>query len=279
MAKRATVFDEETARILVTIARLYKQTGFVTGMGRGISALLEDPPVPYYVHNDSGEEIPPYACMQVTGTEEIGGQNYLLVDKPADTTGDAGSFLFNNHRAIADNEEGIAQFGPVVRAFKNTGTVTAGEHWLPVANQWYIAQDDGGPFVAAGADDIDDDVLKVFTNTPGSGGGENIKIAYAASGIAARSATFVYAGSCTEYKITGTGTTRTLATNTATFDVFNLDLKAIPAGTFFIAEQEHITGVWIAKHPAIINLRLSGNNLQYTYDNDTWTTWHTGTTC
>ena len=51
-------------------------------------------PTPAYFHNDAGETIPAYACMQVTGTEEIDGQNYLVVEKPADTDGTAGGFVF-----------------------------------------------------------------------------------------------------------------------------------------------------------------------------------------
>lgn len=157
---------EDTRMVLETVRQL-RASGLLATLPSITTTLT--PPTPYYVHNDSGETIPTYACMQVTGTEEIGEQNYLVVDKPADTNGDAGSFVFNGPHEIADNEEGIAQFGPVVRAFKNTGTVTGGEHWIPVSGQWYIAQDDAGQFVAAGADDVEDDVLRIFTNIGGGG--------------------------------------------------------------------------------------------------------------
>lgn len=127
-------------------------------------------PPPAYFHNDSGEEIPAYACMQVTGTEEIDGQNYLVVDKPADTDGTAGGYVFNGPDAVADDDEGKYQAAQVVRAYKDTGTVTGGEKWSPVVNQWYIAQVDGGPFICCGADDVDTDVLKVFAQGVGAGG-------------------------------------------------------------------------------------------------------------
>jgi hypothetical protein len=94
-------------------------------------------------------------------------------------------------------------------------------------------------------------------------------------GIAARSGTTVSFGSCTEYKIV----TGTLTTNTNTINVYNLNPIAVPASYYIIAIQEVITNQWIAQVPGIINLRLSGSNLQYTLDGTNWTTWTTGTTC
>ncbi len=158
-------------------------------------------PQPAYFHNDAGETIPAYACMQVTGTEEINGQNYLVVEKPADTDGTAGGFIFNGPEEVADDEEGRYQVGPVVRGYKNTGTVTGGDKWRPTSGQWYLTKDDDGQFIMCGEDDVADDVVKIFTS------------------------------------------------------------------------EQHST------QEAIIDLRLSGNNLQYTTDGTNWTTWHTGTTC
>jgi hypothetical protein len=126
----------------------------------------------WHVHNDSGEEIPAYACMQVTGTEELYEQTYLLVDKPADTDGTAGWFVFNGPNAIATGDEGTIQKGPVYRGFKNVGTASGGESWQPVVGQWYI-ESGGSQFVAAGDDNVDDDVVRVFI--PGGGGGAATK--------------------------------------------------------------------------------------------------------
>ena len=110
-----------------------------------------------------------------------------------------------------------------------------------------------------------------------SGGGNTSpsKIVYAGSGITARSGTTVGSGSCTEYKLSGT----TLTTNTNAITVYNLDAIAIRSGQYLLAVREVISVKWIAQHPGIINLRLSGNNLQYTLDGSTWATWTTGTTC
>ena len=190
---------------LLKMVQLFRAKGWLNGVAMPSEmGLIQNVPSLLYLKNDAGAEIPAYGCVQITGTEEIGDQNYLVADQPADNDGSAGWFLFNGPEPIADGELGVAQPGPVVRAFKNSGTITAGEKWQPVASQWYIEQDNDGLFVAAGADDIATDVLKV--------------IAYGGVGSG-----------------TGSG--------------------------------------------GIVDLRLNGNELQYTFDNVTWTTWHTATTC
>lgn len=185
-------FSPETQRYILEQVRLVPQLLAKISM---LERTLANS-TPFLVHNDSGEEIPAYACMQVTGTEEIGNQNYLVVNKPADDTGEAGWFVFNGPRAIAADEEGVIQKGPVYRGFKNSGTPAAGEIWGPTSGQWYLSTD-GSLFRVFGADDVADDVFRVASNV-GSG---------------------------------------------------------------------------------IIDLRLSGNDLQYTFDGSNWTTWHTADTC
>lgn len=160
------ILEEDTWLLLRDLLRHWKRYGAWKPAEGSVGGLLT-PREPAFMQNDSGESIPAYACCQVTGTVEQGGQNYLVVDKPADTTGDAGWYVFNGHAAIADGEEGRYQTGPIVRAYKNSGTVTAGDAWGPTSGQWYLTSG-SGPFIAAGADDIGSNVFKVFT---GSGGG------------------------------------------------------------------------------------------------------------
>lgn len=117
---------------------------------------------------------------------------------------------------------------------------------------------------------------KFRQGSPRRGGGSGAaKIALATSGVTARSGTTVGSGTVTEYKLSGT----TLTTNTTTFTAYNLDAKAIPSNQYVLCVQESITSQWIVQHPGIIDLRLSGNDLQYTFDGTTWTTWTTATTC
>jgi len=108
------------------------------------------------------------------------------------------------------------------------------------------------------------------------GGGSSSKIFQTpGGGIAARSGTTAGSATCTEYKFSGS----TLVTNTNTLTVYNIFPVAIPASYYVIAHREAITSQWVAVLPGIVNLRLSGNDLQYTIDGTNWTTWTTGTTC
>lgn len=228
------LLDEQTALDVIQLVRLYRRNGWFDGNAPKPPRSIASPQTPAYVHNDSGETIPAYACMQATGTIEIGSQNFFLVDKPSDTDGSAGGFLFNGPHAIADNEEGVAQLGSRVRAFKNTGTVTAGDAWVPVVNQWYIAAGTG-PFVAIGADDVDTNVLWVFT---GIAGGDIKHFAAPVGGIPARSGSTLGSATCTLLTIAG----GTRATTSATYTVYNNFTTAVGASHDIAAAK--INGIW-----------------------------------
>ena len=164
---RIQSFDEATTKDLIAIVREWRRGVLLQSLTGGNQQVSTERF--QYIHNNSGETIPPYACCQVTGTEDLGGQNFLLVDKPADVDGSSGWYIFNGHHEVADNEEGLAQVGPSYRVFKDSGTVTAGEAWAPTVDEWYLTQSDSGQFVAAGEDDIDTDVFRVLEKGGRSG--------------------------------------------------------------------------------------------------------------
>ncbi len=136
-------------------------------------------PNPIYVRNISAHTIPRFGCMQVVGTEEIDGQNFLKVDRPFDYSESVmGLFLLNDTEAINPNEIGMAQFGPVFRAIKDTGTFTVGTRLNPTADSFKLSK--GPLFVYLGDDDVDEDIIKVERcETP--------LLAVATSGISANS--------------------------------------------------------------------------------------------
>jgi len=153
------VIGRLTADDLVKIVDHFRIHGLLGSPSRQTDATFT--PTPIYFYNDSGATIPPYACLQATGTVDA-LQNYLKVKKPADIDGTAGSFLVNGPAEVLDKDYGIAQNGPVVRAFKNTGTVAAGGKWRPTVSQWYMTLDTAGLWSAVGLDDIATDVFKIF---------------------------------------------------------------------------------------------------------------------
>lgn len=171
------VFPIAVAKEMLSAFRRLQASGLLT---RDVGeALIKRVPLqnetPVFFRNDSGEEVPSYACMQVIGTVEDGGQNYVLIDKPADTDATAGEYLFNGHYAVAEDEFGTAQGGRLVRGRKYSGTATAGDNWSPKVAEWTIEAATDGRFVMAGDDDIDTDVARVFLGGGGGSGGETIQ--------------------------------------------------------------------------------------------------------
>lgn len=169
-------------RLILDVVKYLKASGFVIDRpGRGNQFV--PPEAPLYFRNDSGEEVPPFACMQCTGTVEYGGQNYITIDKPVDDSGDAGGYLFNGIAPVEIGGYGLAHDGPLVRMLTNGATVTCGEGWKPDIGEWAVIPD-GSLFSAVGGDDIATNVMRAFY-LPDAGGGATIE--YTISSVATAS--------------------------------------------------------------------------------------------
>ena len=164
------VYTPETAKLVLEVVRYLKANGFVVEPG-GRKPQFVPPDAPIYIRNDSGLVVPPFACLQVTGAVDVGGQNYLTIDQPADVTGDAGWYLFNGIAPIeADADSyGIAYAGPLVRMLTDGSTVTCGDRWQPMVGEWTV-EPGGTLFIAAGLDDIEADVMRAFIASAASPG-------------------------------------------------------------------------------------------------------------
>jgi hypothetical protein len=189
-------------------------------------------PAPIYVTNVSGEEIPAYACMQCTGTEVIGNRTYIQVDQPADSTGEAGGFLFNSPRAIAIDANGIGFAGPHVKALGDGSVATAGDKWGPVASAWTVADDADGIFVVIGDDDVATNVVRLFAGV--SGGGEIVHFYSPSGGIAARTTLTMGSASCDIYTCSSGGVLSDSGTNET---VYNMASSAFAGSTHGIAAR------------------------------------------
>lgn len=165
---RPGVYTADTARIVLETVRYLRANGFVVPRpGRG--SQFVPPEAPIYVRNDSGAEIPPFACMQTSGAVDAGGQNYIKVVKPVDDTGAAGRYLFNSIAPIEIGGYGVAYAGPLVRMLTDGSTVTCGDSWQPVVGSWSVTTG-GSLFTAAGADDIDTNIMRAFIGASGGMG-------------------------------------------------------------------------------------------------------------
>ena len=188
-------------------------------------------PAPIYVTNVSGEEIPAYACMQCTGTAVIGNRTYIQVDQPADSTGEAGGFLFNSPRAIAIDANGIGFAGPHVKALGDGSVATAGDKWGPVASAWTVADDADGIFVVIGDDDVATNVVRLFAGVSG-GGGNAVHFVSPVGGIPARTSLTMGNGSCDIYECNTSGVLSDSGNNET---VYNMASSAIAGSTHGIA--------------------------------------------
>ena len=165
---RPGVYTADTARIVLETVRYLLANGFVVPRpGRGSQFI--PPQAPIYVRNDSGEEIPPFACLQTNGAVDAGGQNYIKVVKPVDDTGTAGRYLFNSIAPIEIGGYGVAYAGPLVRMLTDGSAITCGDSWQPDVGQWSVTTG-GSLFTAAGADDIDTNVMRAFIGSSGAQG-------------------------------------------------------------------------------------------------------------
>jgi hypothetical protein len=162
--KRLVTFSREAAQEILDAVRYLRANGFALQAGNSRQANQWTPP-PIYVKNVNASAAPAFACMQVVGTIEVGGQNYLEVDKPADNIGTAGPYVFNGPREIAASALGIAFDGPVVRT-KVNGTITENARYAPRVSNWDITAETNGPIVCLGSDDIATGIAKVHLVGP-----------------------------------------------------------------------------------------------------------------
>lgn len=95
--------------------------------------------------NDSGEEIPANGCMRITGSATVGGQQYLIAEKP-NTYGSQYLHWFNGDQPVADGKFGTCYKGSFVRALYDTadGTPAVGERWGPRSGTWKLKKNTGG---------------------------------------------------------------------------------------------------------------------------------------
>jgi hypothetical protein len=160
------VFTQQQARETWDTIKLLRSSGML----RNLSAFArpDDPGIHHvWVKNTSGEEIPPFACMQIDGTEVIGELTYLKVKKP-DTT--ESQYIFNHDNAIEDDGHGMCLPWGVVRMLGDI----AGENIEcgATSGDWSIQEQSGGPFVVYGPDNTREGIVKGRI-AAGSGGGSS----------------------------------------------------------------------------------------------------------
>lgn len=134
------VFTPEQARLLwqdyLTRQQLQPSRARNLPERRNVS---EVSPHRVFIKNTEAETIPPYACVQITGVEVVGGRTALTVAKPTTTDGD---YLFNSQyeiKQVADGQLGVGwayRYGVVIALGDEPSEV--GEVYQPIVDSWEI---------------------------------------------------------------------------------------------------------------------------------------------
>jgi hypothetical protein len=270
MTQRVGAFTPETAAEILRMVDYFRQSGYRLPAGRGADQRI-GPTTPILVRNTSGEEIPPYACMQSVGTHESGGQNYVDVDKPSDIYGEQGTYLFNNEHAIPTGATvyyGVGHPGPVCRMLTDGSTTTANALVRAQVDSWELTEG-GGTFRIVGTDDIATDVIwGRFIEPP------QAVIVYTDAQIGARSGSTLGSGTVSIYEYDSLTLTDTGVNITA----YNLSTTPIPASCYYLARRIRDTGPYIIDPPSVTDLQLDGTDLELRR-NCGWEVWHAGEAC
>ena len=171
MAEDLAVFDEQTAREMLAAFKQLQASGLLgpdlkareQRGNPGKTVTHQQPPI--FVRNDSGQTIPPYAFMQMTGTVNVTDSfSYVTVQKPIHSTILRCPLLFNGIYEIANGEYGVAQSGPVF-SIKSEDPMALGDRMGPVNDEWFGGL--GSTYAVIGEDTtaIEEDVYKVMFDT------------------------------------------------------------------------------------------------------------------
>jgi len=148
-------FTPSQAREVWETTKLLRSSGLL----RNLSKLTrpDDPGIhQVFVKSiEEEEEIPPFACMQITGTEDIGQLTYITVKRPTSTDG---YYIFNHDNAIEPEGTGMGLPWGVVRMLASD--VDPLKQYGPTVDSWEISLQDGGPFVVYGPDNTREGVVK-----------------------------------------------------------------------------------------------------------------------
>jgi hypothetical protein len=202
MADEIGVFTPEQARLIWQDYQTRQQLAPHISQNFPRRRIIDEPsPHRVFVRNESDEEIPAYGCMEVTGTEEIGGRTVVTVTKPTRTDGE---YLFNSQFAIAaaagsssSGNESIGngwafRFGVVIML--GSPPSEPGAAYGPIVDSWEIEETDG-PFVVFGPHNAKENAL-IGRIGGGGGSGDYIAFEFVDESAASESASSGTMGAC-----------------------------------------------------------------------------------
>jgi hypothetical protein len=160
---KAYALTENVARWAVEQAGTRQGTTAPPDLG----SFRDTPDGRFIFRNVSGETVPAFGCIKVTGVTLAGERYCLSGDKP---DGTHGVFVFNSIEPVAAGENGVCFAGPICRAIvasDSANTLYNGECIGP--DGWELASTPGGPQRFLGRlDDYSVDNVAFVLNRPAS---------------------------------------------------------------------------------------------------------------
>lgn len=132
----------------------------------------------FAVRNDSGEEIPAFAVMQMKAPVAVSGRLVWPVVKPgADSAGWPRFYLVNGPSVIPAGASGngtrAKADNPAQVLRRKAPPLTHSEHWAPAHDKWYLDRVYMGGYIALGPEAVadgeagDDDTAKALFHSEG----------------------------------------------------------------------------------------------------------------
>jgi len=148
-------FSEEQTRIIWQVVQKALASAGITNTRK---VKIPDEPSPHRVffRNDSGEEIPPFGCMEVTGTDDEMDRTFVTVKKPESICGE---YLFNSQFAVAADGFGWGYAFGLVRMRGTASTYESCKRYTAAVDSWDVAEGPG-PFLVYGADSVIEGALR-----------------------------------------------------------------------------------------------------------------------
>jgi hypothetical protein len=163
--------------------------------------------------NDSGETIPAYSSVKVTGVVSGGARTTLTVSKP-----DSSATMFATTGPFSVPADGYGSACVSVhRVAKFTGSIASGNRCKPKSGDWVLEEDSSGQFVCLGVIDSTKSLGLFIQDQVSSGGVKLVKAP--AGGIPGRVGTLLGYATCTIW--TEASSNRLIQASTDTITVFN----------------------------------------------------------
>lgn len=238
-------YNPRTAQWVIDQIRLLQRSmaGLVTRKEFYSSVGISHDQAAIQVRNVDAQDAPAFAVMQVVDTQNptagVRDYCYLHVQRPSDQYGRDGFYLVNGPTIIPADEYGVAYgVNQCVAIAEGSGTV--GDRYIPKIGSWKLDKDASGQWIFAGADDVDADGYRFFSD-----GGEKIMwFTTPSGGIPAYSGGVYGSAVCTLKRVALSGTAASLVTSLDCAGAANTH-RVYNAGMEAVEENEDIQAVLI----------------------------------